>query len=72
MTFLSIKEKFQRFCGERSKMPSDKTSFWGYKKAIDTQKYSLFLPPYLCNEIVAAHGTAILIQKRHDTPFFTS
>lgn len=64
MTFKSIKEKLNRYKGERQSLGVDKKDFLGYKKSIDTKDYSIYAPPYLEKEVVAAYQTMVVKMNR--------
>lgn len=66
MNCRSAIEKLQQMYGQRKSTFSENKSFFGYTKVVDTHNYSVYLPPYLCEEIIAAHGTAVVTQKKKD------
>ena len=51
-----LRERVLRYVGERAKPRSDARAFRGYRLAVDTYGYSVYVPPYKCEQVLAAYG----------------
>ncbi len=56
MNLRSLKERLERYVGERARPLPDGVSYRGYRRIVDTYGYSVYVPPYKCEQVLATYG----------------